>query len=208
MPGKKNGMPTVAQVERAHYRVEIMTRRVKGESEHDIARAMGMSLNGVKCVIIKELRRLSAVSEKKAEDYRQLELLRCDYYLRQLDPGIAAADNRTPRCIEMAIKVSERRARLMGLDAEVRSLSVNLSGDLANLTPPELMARAQQLGIPISQPPLPALLPGEEPLSEEEFVIADEDLPQQLEEKKEEGEEKDEREEDVQELPVVDGDPP
>lgn len=52
----------------------------------------------------------------ESESYRQLELERLDDLLRNLQEGIRAGDTRS---IDSAIKVSDRRCKLLGLDAPV-----------------------------------------------------------------------------------------
>lgn len=60
------------------------------------------------------LKAITKLSAKEAEDVKVLELARYDFYLRSLDPKIRLGD---PRAINTALTVSERRARLLGLDA-------------------------------------------------------------------------------------------
>jgi len=77
--------------------------------------------------------------------------------------------NGNPRAIEVAVKVMQRRAELLGLDQPIKT-QVDLNVGLGNLTESELRAKAEQLGLSIHTrvPQLDAPLPGEElPLLED-----------------------------------------
>src|SRR5262245_39834982 len=63
-----------------------------------------------------ELGRLDALTKAKAERLRDLEARRLDTWTLALAPGIRTGD---PRAIGAAVRLSERRARLLGLDAPV-----------------------------------------------------------------------------------------
>ena len=88
-----------------------LTLRRKGMLEIDIARRFGVTQQAVSKAILKYIRNLS-ISE--SEDLRRIEGERLDALLLALAPSIAKGQ---PRAIEAAVKISERRAKLLGLDA-------------------------------------------------------------------------------------------
>jgi hypothetical protein len=62
---------------------------------------------------------LAKVDAKKAEDARRLDLLRVDAAVTGLMPKVKRGD---PKAAVGLVKLLERRARLLGLDAPARSL--------------------------------------------------------------------------------------
>ena len=61
-----------------------------------------------------ELARLDAVIKQRAERLRDLEVARLDRLTRALEVGITDGD---PRAVVAAVRLMERRAKLLGLDA-------------------------------------------------------------------------------------------
>lgn len=139
--------------------MRIMQLMVSGWSCEMISAALGLPGTQIAKIARREISRCNKLSLKHAEQIRRLELERLDAYLRALWPAVEKGHHRS---IEVALKVSERRARLQGLD-EPEKKAIAVSQLTANLTPLELLAEAERLGLPA--PGLPRLihrLPGEE----------------------------------------------
>jgi hypothetical protein len=68
--------------------------------------------------------------KEKIPQVRQQELLRCDQMLKALERGVKRGETKS---IQTALKVSERRARLLGLDAPVKLNPVDGEGRTMDL---------------------------------------------------------------------------
>lgn len=98
----------------AELRHRIVTMRLEGYVPRDIARTLGVALETVQ-------RHLAAVfnalTKPKAEEALQVELDRLDSYLTKLQPGIEVGD---PKSITAAIRISDQRAKYIGLFAPTK----------------------------------------------------------------------------------------
>ncbi len=153
----------------------VLKLRVQGWSLRDIAEHVDFRTTYVSYIIQQEIERLNATGLNDAKVLREVENQRLDEYLRRLWPQISGknsdgsdyqyrkgASSSVARAVEVALKISERRAKLWGLDAPVVTANFHALGDLEGLTHPELVAEAQRLGLIIPMPrDLPHLLPGE-----------------------------------------------
>lgn len=99
--------------------------RRNGLSFRAIAEALGISKTQAHRLVIEALTEVREDNKKAADLLRELELERLDNYLAQLAPGIAKGDC---AAIKTALSISERRAKLLGIDAPQR---VEHSGALA-----------------------------------------------------------------------------
>lgn len=149
--GTLSSPKAIATAERHREWIEL---RRAGMSELEIASRYGVSQQSVSKAVLKYLRNLS-ISE--SEDLRRMEGERLDALLLALGPGIA---NGQPRAIEAAVKISERRARLFGLDAPNTHVIEGPNGGpigVFSLPPPgevvdvELIKRIQELD-PLEKP--------------------------------------------------------
>lgn len=77
-----------------------------------------------------------------ADEVRKLELDRLDRWLAKLDEQITAGET-VPRCVEVAVKVSERRARLLGIDAPQQLEATVTEVSQADLEFQELLREAR-----------------------------------------------------------------
>lgn len=145
-------------------REEILRLRLQGYSPAQIAKKLGGTETSIYHIIRHALNRVSALESKSAQKLKdrqvQLELARLDEFLMQLWPAIEGQDKRITkaRAIEVALKISERRAKLLGIDQPEKQLTVNLNQDVAALSEAELEARARELGLN-----LPAIISAELP---------------------------------------------
>lgn len=99
--------------------------RRAGNSYRWIGNRLGVSYEQARRDVENELKRLAAERQDSAEELRQLELERCDMLLAGLEP-MATVGN--PGAVNSFLRVMERRAKLLGLDAPVKQ-DVTSGGD-------------------------------------------------------------------------------
>jgi hypothetical protein len=104
----KSSASSIARAERDRDWIEL---RRQGLIESEIASRYDVRQQTVSKAILKYVRNLPALA---ADDLRRLEAERLDALSAALAPAIAKGD---PRSIEAAVRISERRAKLLGLDA-------------------------------------------------------------------------------------------
>jgi hypothetical protein len=92
--------------------------RRQGAHYREIASKLGVGIATAYGDVQAELVELRDQTKHEAEDLRDLELQRCDVMVNGLWDGIRGGD---PRSVMAAVRVSERRARLLGIDAPVQS---------------------------------------------------------------------------------------
>jgi hypothetical protein len=125
--------------------MQIMQLRVAGWSVWQIAEHLGVESPMVHNRILEQLTSWRDMTQEMSNELRELELQRLDEFLRALWPKIQTGN---PRAIETALKVSERRAKLMGLDApEKREVTLDASVQTLNHT--ELVSEYTRLGLPL-----------------------------------------------------------
>jgi hypothetical protein len=93
-----------------------MKLRTSGLPYRQIAQALGVDTHTAWADVAAELASLREKTVERAEELRALELQRFDKMIAGLWPDIEAG---SPPAVTAAIRVSERRARLLGLDAPV-----------------------------------------------------------------------------------------
>lgn len=88
--------------------------RTKGWTYDQIATFLGVSINTVYLDTSKALEEIREQSKELAQEIRDIELRRLDTWLQHLDDKIT---NGNVPAIRAALKIQERRAKLLGLDA-------------------------------------------------------------------------------------------
>lgn len=127
-PPKNRPVGEETRVTIAHQ--QALELRRAGGTYRDIATAMGISLRTAYEYVNSELLMLRELTVEDAEAVRDLELSRCDAMLAGLwRTGATKGD---PASVMSALKVMERRAKLLGLDAPSQS---QVMGAFAALTP-------------------------------------------------------------------------
>lgn len=103
--------------------LEALKLRQRGLTYGEIAERIGYANSSVayKAVMLELKRQM----REPAEQVRELEIDRLDRMLLALQPKIDAGDT---RAIDTALRIMERRARLLGLDAP-QSIDVTSKGD-------------------------------------------------------------------------------
>ncbi|HEU0165670.1 MAG TPA: hypothetical protein VFQ54_11555 [Thermomicrobiales bacterium] len=92
-----------------------MELRKSGMSFQEIADDLGYAnASGAYKAVMAALKK---TLQEPTDELRHLELNRLDVMLSSLWPAIIAKNQYTPRTVEVALKVMDRRAALLGLDA-------------------------------------------------------------------------------------------
>lgn len=92
--------------------------RIAGGSYRQIARQLGVGERTAYKDVQGELAKLDTVKAQLAERLRDVELERLDKATIALGPGVSGGD---PQAINALVRVMDRRAKLLGLDAPVRT---------------------------------------------------------------------------------------
>lgn len=114
-----------AQAKAAERKRLAFELRKAGASYEEIGRSLGCSKQAAHAMVHKTLAELRARTDEIAEDVRSMELHRLDALLKGLWP---AASKGAPIPVEKALKVMERRARMLGLDMPEKFAATNPDG--------------------------------------------------------------------------------
>lgn len=106
---------SVATMDRAAKALEL---RRDGATFADIGCSLGITASGAWRMVQTMLRELRETMTEVAEEVRQIELQRLDSMLFALRSKIRRADC---KAIEVALRISDRRAKLLGLDAALKA---------------------------------------------------------------------------------------
>jgi len=139
MPESKTSIRRLQAVERSKQALEL---RKGGASFPEIARALGYAAPaGAYQAVMSALRK---TLKEPAEEVRTLEVARLDAMLLALWAQVKQGNQ---GAIDKALKVEERRARLLGLDAPTKIAPTNPSGEqeYASLTDDERLERIEEL---------------------------------------------------------------
>lgn len=119
---------------------EAVDLRICGRTYDQIGDALGISKQQAHRIVKAELEELALLTRGAAEELRQRELETLD---RLLATAMASAEEGDMQAAGCVIKISARRAALLGLDApEKQQLEVSVAGTAARL----LSARARTGG--------------------------------------------------------------
>lgn len=115
---KKKRPPHPGEVERiAARRVKALELRKAGGSYRAIAASLDCDVTTAWKDVQAELAALKQLSRDEAEDVRAIELQRLDQWMVGLNRGAQQGD---PRAVTALVRIAERRAKLLGLDAAAR----------------------------------------------------------------------------------------
>jgi hypothetical protein len=101
----------------ATLEADCLRLRLAGYSHRDIAAQLGVAPSSAYKRVRHALDELNKTNLESAEQLRALELLRLDELLSSLWDTAIAGDL---RAVDRVLKVMERRAKLLGLDAPVK----------------------------------------------------------------------------------------
>lgn len=143
---KKRRPPHRGEAERiAARREKVFELRKAGSHYSAIGAALKINKSTVCRDIAAAMADLQTLTKEAAEDVRQLELARLDRLLAKLEKGgLKRGDH---RAVAAAVRISERRAKLLGLDAPTKLAghdggALVPSPDLSSLSAEELEALA------------------------------------------------------------------
>lgn len=111
--------PHPGEAERIQARREkALALRKAGASYRMIAKELDVSVETAHSDVAAELAALAEISHAHAEDVRALEIRRLDDL--QVNITNILRSGATPRAVDSAIRLSERRSKLLGLDAPAK----------------------------------------------------------------------------------------
>jgi DNA-binding CsgD family transcriptional regulator len=134
--GRRGQVETIAE-----RRAMALELRKAGGSYREIARQLGVDVHTAHGDVGAELAALRETTVERAELLRDLELHRFDEMTAGLWPQIRVG---SPPAVSAAIRVSERRSRLLGLDEPVVTKS-ELTGSLSLTAHTQLKTQAEEL---------------------------------------------------------------
>ena len=112
--------PDPDAVERRNTALDMRSR---GYSYTDIAKALGVSRSTAHKYVTTELDKIREETRASAEQVRGLELSRLDRLWRRAEELLDSDDDDGAKAIGAALRIMERRARLLGLDAQVEQVA-------------------------------------------------------------------------------------
>lgn len=116
---------------------QALQLRAHGHNYRGIAKALGCAPDTAHRLVTSAMAaERETISQAKA-DVVEMEILRCDTYLQAIAKKIQSGD---VRAIDTALRVAERRARLLGLDAPTKIAPTTPDGQ--GLYSPEQILRA------------------------------------------------------------------
>jgi hypothetical protein len=111
---KKTNRTNRVGIKALEREVQALELRKAGVSYRVIAARMEMSQGGAFKAVMRAIDRIRAESSEKAEQLREIELMRLD----SLQAGIwVDAVNGDPKAVNTLLRLMKRRAELLGLDA-------------------------------------------------------------------------------------------
>src|SRR5688500_11434087 len=113
--------------------------RVDGYSYREIATELEISVGQAFADVKAALAGRREAAAEAGDEVRQVELERLDVAVKGIMPAVKKG---SPLAIDRLIKVSERRAKLTGIDKPTES---KVSVDVTNLTPEQKAARVAEL---------------------------------------------------------------
>lgn len=133
--------PTPRDLQTLEQEVAAVELRRQGKTYAEIAQALGLSVSTATARVRAAIVRAREQSAEGAEAMVYLEASRLDAMLAGLWPGVQAGD---PVATSAAIRVSERRAKLFGLDGAVK-IHVTGAVTVQELSDEELHAELARL---------------------------------------------------------------
>lgn len=154
MPASKAQRVTTAQRRR-----QAVMMRLAGADYELIARQLGYASRGAACTDIQRALEVSLEEQARdAEVLRQQELLRLDRIQAGVWPAAIAGDTKSA---DIALKIIDRRCRLLGLDAPTRLEVVSMGAVEAEIERLSKQLGEADRGVP-NEPSVNGLLGGPE----------------------------------------------
>lgn len=129
-------------------KLQVMELKKAGWSNRQIAVKFGMKPNTIKKWISDELRYLREKCSESLMEMIEIQSMQYDEVLRSFWED--AIEHRNYRAADIILRVWERKAKLLGLDAPEKQVRVDLvSTDTMNEA--ELLEQAKLLGLPVPE---------------------------------------------------------
>ena len=135
--GQENTKKRLKALERRQKALEL---RKNGYDYKTIAKELNVTIKTAFLDVKTCLDEIRKTTHETAEDVLELELKRLDVAQAALMPKVQAGDT---RAIDTLMRVQERRAKYLGLDA-ANKLEVTGKGIVINLTPADFLPPAQE----------------------------------------------------------------
>jgi len=116
-PGRRKNLAARSKLKVLVHEETAWKLRLEGHSYSAIAKKMGMTGGGAYQMVMRVLARHQAEEAEAVPQIRKMEVDRCDQYLLQLKKGCEKGNIGS---IQTALKVAERRAKLLGLDSAIK----------------------------------------------------------------------------------------
>ena len=126
--------------------VEALNLRKSGATYDQIGKALGITTQGAYRAIIRSLNRLNEQNRESADELRRLEVERLDRMLAAIWGQVL---NGNQGAVDRAIKIGERRAKLLGLDAPTRA---DITSNNDKITPIGVVPIEYKSGLTILAP--------------------------------------------------------
>ena len=114
----RNQKTAAPAMEAAARREEAVRLRLAGYSYAQIGERLGVTKQAAHTYVSSSLADLRAATAEAAEDVREMELARLD---AMLVPMLEAAEAGQQTAVDRVLRIQERRAKLLGLDAPTKS---------------------------------------------------------------------------------------
>lgn len=131
------GKQSKKKIDYAHRRIEALNLRRTGMGYRDIAKNLGVSPKRAYEIVSQAFEELKNDQHHTAEEVRAIELERLDKMLESIWPKVEKGD---VAALDRAVKIQERRAKLLGLDAPQGWDLTNSDGTLQQPTRVEVVA--------------------------------------------------------------------
>jgi hypothetical protein len=107
----------------AQRRARVVELRLDGHPLREIAEEVGISIGRCSQILRRELETINAENRERTETHRNLELARLDAMQHALWARAVPEGDAEPsfRAATLIVRIMERRARLLGLDAPART---------------------------------------------------------------------------------------
>lgn len=139
----------------AERRAKALELRKAGGSYRAIARALGVPLSTAWGDVQAELGALRDLAAKLAEDVRELELRRLDDWTTGLTPKARKGDH---MAVNALVRIQERRARLLGIDAPTKIAPTEPDGSPLQLRSVSVTAALDRMPEELREPFLRAFI--------------------------------------------------
>lgn len=148
--GRPNWIPednhSTKRVDTAFRRREALAMRQRGKSFQEIADELGYSSRGAASSDISKM--IKELPQENAHNLRKIEVERMDQLLDAMWDKAMKGDG---WAVDRCLKIMERRAKLLGLDAPIVTKVEMVTEDVIDKQIRELERQQQLLGLPVGQ---------------------------------------------------------